>query len=201
MRTAKSSPLPKEHPATPPVAAAGHPLCLHNYSGRKKNKGNRMEGFQRWNAISDGCIKSASTRLPVAPNTENNHNEKDNRKQSRVSFYPKLAFLQEDTGDKKEGRLPGKGDLPLGIPDIFLCLLKGCLSERYRQPDAHHQPFGQCGLHTVGSHKGSQGVVLRGGEEARGGVVARPPATAEGDVDGLTAGVQAADGLEALANC
>lgn len=28
--------LPKEHPTTHLGAAAGHPLCLHNYKGRGK---------------------------------------------------------------------------------------------------------------------------------------------------------------------
>lgn len=41
-----------------------------------------MEGFHRWNAISYESINSVPKILPAAPSTENNHDEKDNRKQS-----------------------------------------------------------------------------------------------------------------------
>lgn len=67
-----------------------------------------------------------------------------------------------------------------------------------REPRARNPPFRQCGLHAVGSDEGSQGVIL-GGDEARRGIVTQPPSAAEGNVNGLTAGVEAADGLEAQA--
>lgn len=36
MMATELTPLPKEHPTTHPRAAAGHPLCLHNYKGKGK---------------------------------------------------------------------------------------------------------------------------------------------------------------------
>ena len=68
-----------------------------------------------------------------------------------------------------------------------------------RDTGARHSPFRQCGLYTVGSDEGGQGVVFRGGDEARGGIVTQAPSAAQGDINGLAAGVEAADGLEARA--
>lgn len=38
MMTTKLTRLPKGHPTTYPMAAAGHLLCLYNYKGRTKKQ-------------------------------------------------------------------------------------------------------------------------------------------------------------------
>lgn len=94
---------------------------------------------------------------------------------------------------------------------IWICSTGSCCQHFIPTRDTHigkkrktHQPFRQRGLHTAGSDEGSQRIVLGGWNEATGGVVAQPTCTAQGDVYGLAAGVQAAHRLvpkAVLAHC
>lgn len=62
MTAPKLTPLPKVHPTAHPWRQpAPHSACTGTGEGKEQpmNKQNQIEGFHRWNAISNGCIESA----------------------------------------------------------------------------------------------------------------------------------------------
>lgn len=195
MTPTKSTPLPRN--------VSCHPLCLHNDKGwgdeQLMNEQDKMEGPPRRNAISNGSIKSAALppSPPAAPSTENNHDGKGNRKESRAEFHPSLASPRKRQQWLERAHSPRQRGTNIWDSSHKPFDLREGVSPR--DTGARHQPLRQRGLHAVGSDEGSQGVVLRGGDEARGGIVTQPPSAAEGDVNGLAAGMEAADRLEAQA--